>query len=60
MKISTAKLHSVCDFTPFEGFVVKGIPSVVIKGGKVIVSGDELFAIPGEGKHIKRNSFKVF
>jgi dihydropyrimidinase len=60
MKISTAKLHSVCDFTPFEGFIVKGIPSVVIKGGKVIVSGDELFAIPGDGNHIKRNSFKAF
>lgn len=60
MVISTDTLHGVCDFTPFDGYVVKGVPCKVIAGGKVIISEDKLYANAGDGKLVKRMPFKVF
>lgn len=60
MTISADTLHGVCDFTPFEGFAVMGCPCEVIARGKVVISDDKLLAQAGDGKLVKRASFKAF
>lgn len=60
MRISVDTLHGVCDFTPFEGFTVKGCPCTVIAGGKIAVLDDKLYAQAGDGALAKRTQFKTF
>lgn len=58
--ISVDALHSVCDFTPFEGYQARGWPVTVISRGRIVVNNDECLADPGTGQLVSRKKFKVF
>ncbi len=60
MVISTETLHGICDFTPFDGFTVKGLPTQVIAGGRLIVSDGKLLAEAGGGRLVRRAAFQAF
>ena len=52
--IAAGALHQNCDYTPYEGFRVKGWPSTVLSRGEVIVRDGEFVATPGRGRFLKR------
>jgi dihydropyrimidinase len=58
--LSADILHGKTDFTPFEGFVVKGWPAMTMSRGKVLIEGDEVVAAPGSGQLLKRDKFVPF
>jgi dihydropyrimidinase len=58
--ITQQGLHSNTDFTPYEGWKVKGYPITTISRGKILVENCELVAEAGHGKFLKRNKFEVF
>lgn len=58
--ISVQGLHGACDFTPFEGYQVKGWPETVISRGRIIVDKGQLLAKAGSGELVKRNCFQDF
>ncbi len=58
--ISVQGLHGACDFTPFQGYQVKGWPETVISRGRIIVDKGQLVARPGSGRLVKRNGFQAF
>jgi len=53
-EVSVNTLHSVQDFTPFEGIKYKGWPVCTILRGKVIFENDKMVGQPGDGQYIKR------
>lgn len=53
-------LHGKTDYTPFEGWKVKGYPVISISRGNVLVREGEVIAKPGVGQFLKREKFKVF
>lgn len=52
--ISKEILHENVDYTPYEGFKVKGFPVTTIAGGEVIVENGRFIGRPGTGKFLKR------
>jgi dihydropyrimidinase len=52
--ISQSLLHHGSDYTPYEGFPVKGWPVTTIVRGQVIVADGALFGKPGAGQHVAR------
>jgi dihydropyrimidinase len=58
--ITSDNLHSNTDFTPFEGWQVKGYPITTISRGTILVQDCELVAEAGHGKFLKRKKFEVF
>ena len=58
--ISVDMLKGAADFTPFEGYKVKGWPETVISRGNIVVDNGKMIAEPGAGRLIRRNKFKVF
>ena len=50
--ISVDMLHEKLDFTPYEGFEVKGWPVAVISRGEVIVRDGTVSAAPGRGEFL--------
>ncbi len=52
--IRAADLHQNCDYTPYEGFAVRGWPRTVISHGQVIVRDEQFVAAPGRGSFLKR------
>jgi dihydropyrimidinase len=52
--LSTETLHEQVDWTPYDGFKVKGWPAVTISRGDVIVENGEFRGAPGRGKFVKR------
>jgi dihydropyrimidinase len=58
--ISNKNLHSKTDFTPFEGWEVKGYPITTISRGTILVKDCKLVAEAGRGKFLKRKKFEVF
>lgn len=55
-KVSTDVLHGSTDFTPYEGWKMKGWPIMTISKGEVIVEDGQIIGKPGHGKHIRCNS----
>ena len=53
-EISAASHHHRCDHTPYEGFEVRGLPSVVIAGGEVRFSDGQHRGEPGRGRFLRR------
>ena len=52
-EICSADLHSRCDWTPFEGWQVKGrVTRVVLRGNEVFKDG-EILAEPGYGSNVR-------
>jgi len=52
--ISAESLHQNCDYTPYEGFRVKGWPRTVLSRGEVIVRDGEFVGKEGRGRYLKR------
>ena len=45
----------MADWSPFEGWKVKGVPQVTISKGKVIVKDGEFLGKAGYGEFLARN-----
>ena len=62
--ITQSKLHMNVDYTPFEGFEITGMPSVVYSRGKKTAqwNGDQMEFVGevGRGRFIKREPFRGF
>jgi dihydropyrimidinase len=52
--IRAEDLHQNCDYTPYEGFQVRGWPRTVISRGQVIVRDEQFAAARGRGSFLKR------
>lgn len=52
--IKAEKLHYKVGWTPYEGFEVKGVPTMTISRGEVIVEERHVTAKPGRGKYLAR------
>jgi dihydropyrimidinase len=52
--ISQQILHHGADYTPYEGFRVKGWPELVMLRGKIIVQEGRLLGHAGDGAFLKR------
>jgi dihydropyrimidinase len=52
--IAAASLHQNCDYTPYEGFHVRGWPKTVISRGQVIVRDEQFVAALGRGSYLER------
>ncbi len=54
-KLTTEQMHyEVADYSPFEGWEIKGRPVLTMLRGHVVVEDGELVAIPGVGRYIPR------
>ena len=54
--IGRSVLHENVDYTPYEGFKVKGFPVATIARGKVIVERGQFLGRPGSGCFLERKS----
>lgn len=50
--VSAADLHMPTDYSPYEGLHVKGWPTTVVQGGRVVIDGDGFHARPDSGSYI--------
>lgn len=58
--VSVSNLHGKTDYTPFEGFSVKGWPVLTMCRGNILIENDEVVAKPGSGQCLKRDKFTPF
>lgn len=58
--ISREMLHGNTDYTPFEGWQLKGYPVMTISRGTVLVDDGQFVARPGTGQFLKRGKFTPF
>ncbi len=56
VKLKAAKLHSMCDWSPYENFKVKGYPEYTISRGKVIYEKGKIIGRKGRGQFLKRKA----
>lgn len=56
-RVTAAGMHDNMDYTPFEGWQLKGWPVTVINQGRMIVDAGELKASAGDGSFIARKPF---
>ena len=54
--LSVETLHQNVDYTPYEGWEVRGYPITVLSRGEVIVQGGELLATAGRGLFLRTAS----
>jgi dihydropyrimidinase len=52
--LTSADLHQNCDYTPYEGWQVKGWPRVVLSRGDIIVHDGEYVGYMERGKYLRR------
>jgi len=52
VKVTADKLHYICDITPFEGWTLKGWPTLTMVRGNVVMEDGELTEKPGYGKFL--------
>ena len=57
--IDNAALHHAIDYTPWEGFSVKGWPEITIRRGEVAVRGGEVVAQEGSGRFLARGPYAL-
>lgn len=55
--IANAALHHAIDYTPWEGFRVRGWPVTTIRRGEVAVRDGEVLAQPGSGRFLPRGPY---
>jgi dihydropyrimidinase len=58
-KLTAETNHHNVDYTPYEGYEGKGVPRIVISQGKVLVRDGKFLGKPGQGRYIKRKTFKI-
>ncbi|MDH5703829.1 MAG: dihydroorotase family protein [Aigarchaeota archaeon] len=54
-KIKAEKMHTKCQFTPYEGWEVVGMPSLTLVRGEVVMEGGEIKSKPGYGTYVRRD-----
>ena len=54
--LTKSMLHENVDYTPYEGFKLKGYPVATISRGKVVAENGEFIGEQGYGKFIKRKA----
>lgn len=54
--LSPAVLHSRCDYTPYEGFPVRGYPILTISRGAVVARDGEFVGPPGHARPVPRGT----
>jgi dihydroorotase (multifunctional complex type) len=59
-KIKAEKMHTKCDFTPYEGWEVVGMPSLTLVRGKVVMDGGEIVSKPGYGLYFPSESKSTY
>jgi dihydropyrimidinase len=52
--LSTNTLHEQVDWTPYEGLMLQGWPSMTMSRGRVLVENDEFLGQPGCGQFVHR------
>jgi dihydropyrimidinase len=52
--IAQEKLHHGADYTPWEGFAVKGWPVLTIVGGETVCEEGKITGPPGKGRFLRR------
>lgn len=52
--IRNADLHHAIDYTPWEGFAVKGWPTVTLSRGEIAARDGDVLAQPGRGRFLAR------
>jgi dihydropyrimidinase len=55
--ISVDNQHDNCDYSPFEGWQITGLPTTVLSRGKRVIEGGELHAKAGHGQFLPRAKF---
>lgn len=53
--LSHKNLQTNCDWSPFEGFKLKGYPDTTISRGKVVAKNGKFVGKAGHGKFVKRH-----
>jgi dihydropyrimidinase len=51
-----ADLHDACDYTPYEGEAIHGLPVVTLSRGECVWRRGEAFGAPGRGRPVERSS----
>ena len=54
--ITKDMLHENVDYTPYQGFKVKGFPITTIANGQIVVDHGHFMGRPGAGRFIKRKT----
>jgi dihydropyrimidinase len=52
--IRHAELHDTCDYTPYEGQAIRGMPVMTFSRGECVWDRGQIFGTPGRGRPIKR------
>jgi dihydropyrimidinase len=52
--IRHAELHDACDYTPYEGQAIRGLPVMTFSRGECVWNRGQVFGTPGRGRPIKR------
>ncbi len=59
IEIRADKLHHKCDWTPYEGWIVRGVPIATMVKGKLMMEDEEVWGEPGWGKFVPRRIPKM-
>lgn len=58
LTLQSEHLQTNCDWSPFEGWQLKGYPKTTISRGKVIVTDEKFVGDKGQGSFLKRKAVK--
>ncbi|MBP2643232.1 MAG: phenylhydantoinase [Firmicutes bacterium] len=56
LTITKSILHENVDYTPYEGFSIRGYPFMTVAGGKIVAENGKFVGKAGEGKFLKRRA----
>lgn len=59
-KITADRLRQRADWTPFEGWTVKGVPVLTMSKGEVMMKDGEVWGKPGSGSFVARRKGSYF
>lgn len=59
LTLSASTLHMRADYNPYEGRVVKGVPTTVLSRGKVIVDQGKFLGKAGDGVFVPRKTYQL-
>lgn len=54
LKLTKDMLHENCDYTPYEGFEIKGWPVMTASRGEIVAKDGDFVGTKGRGRFIKR------